>query len=63
METVSAKDAHKFFATTKFLNQISLKCYDKCVVDFQTKDIGPMEKECSLACVKKHMTIYQEILK
>jgi hypothetical protein len=22
-----------------------------------------MEKECSLACVKKHMTIYQEILK
>jgi hypothetical protein len=22
-----------------------------------------MEKECSLACIKKHMTIYKEVLK
>ena len=32
-------------------------------VDFRTKDIGPMEKECALACLNKHMTIYKEMLK
>ena len=63
MEAVNAKEAHKFFSTTKFLSNINTLCYNKCVVDFQTKDIGAMEKECALACIRKQMTIYPEMLK
>lgn len=63
METVNSKDAHKFFAVTRYLYQINQTCFEKCVVDFQTKDIGPMEKECGVACLKKHMTIYKDMLK
>lgn len=53
MDAVSAKDAHRFYVISKFLNDINEICYDKCVVDFQTKDLGTMEKECALACLKK----------
>ena len=34
MDEVSAKDAHRFYAISKFLNDINELCYDKCVVDF-----------------------------
>jgi len=63
MESVSSVDAHKFVNTTKYLYDTQNFCYDKCVVDFQTKDIGPMEKECALACLRKHMVIYKDLVK
>ena len=63
MESVSAYDAHKFFATSKYLYEINQNCYNKCVVDFQTKDLSAMEKECALACLKKHMAIYKDVVK
>ena len=63
MEAVSASEAHKFFTTTKYLYQANSTCFDKCVVDFQTKDIGAMEKECAIACLRKHMVIYKDLIK
>jgi hypothetical protein len=47
MESVPAREAHKFFNTTRYLYQINQICFEKCVVDFQTKDLGAMEKECA----------------
>lgn len=61
MDSVSAQDAHRFFATTKYLHDANQLCFSKCVVDFQTKDISAMEKECALACLKKHMVIYKDL--
>lgn len=63
MESVSASDAHRFFNTTRYIYQVNNFCYDKCVVDFQNKDLGSMEKECAKACLKKHMTIYKDLIK
>lgn len=51
MESVNAKEAHKFFTTTKYLYSANQTCLEKCVVDFRSKDIGPMERECGLACL------------
>ena len=61
MESVSTTDANRFLATTKYLFEVNQLCYGKCVVDFQTKDLSAMEKECALACLKKHMTIFKDI--
>ena len=63
MESVSSKEAHSFFAATKFLYQVNKTCYEKCVVDFQTKDISAMEKECANACIKKHLTVFKDVVK
>ena len=62
MEAVSATDANKFYAATRFIFQLNQMCYDKCVIDFQTKDLSAMEKECALACLKKQLNIYKDIV-
>ena len=62
MDSVSANEANRFYATTKYLYDTNRICYEKCVVDFQTKDVSTMERECALACLKKHMTIYKDIV-
>jgi Tim10/DDP family zinc finger len=61
MDSVSSHDAHQFLATTKYLYDTNQLCFSKCVVDFQTKDISAMEKECALACLRKHMAIYKDL--
>ena len=61
--SVSANEATRFYATTKYLYETNRICYEKCVIDFQTKDVSAMEKECALACLKKHMTIYKDVTK
>ena len=61
MDSVSASEGHKFIATTKYLYDTQRLCYEKCVIDFQTKDISAMEKECALACLKKNMAIYKDV--
>ena len=61
MESSSASEANRYYATTKYLYDTGRLCYDKCVVDFQTKDVSAMEKECALACLKKQMTIYKDV--
>lgn len=62
METVSAEQANKFYTITNYLQKVQETCYDKCVVDFQSKDISAMEKECSKKCIQKHMVIYKDLV-
>ena len=61
MQSVHASDANRFFTITNYLQQVQATCFESCVVDFQTKDIGAMEKECAQKCVTKHMTIYRDL--
>lgn len=61
MDSISATEAHRFVATSKYLYDTNLLCFEKCVVDFQTKDISAFEKECALACLKKNMSIYKDV--
>jgi hypothetical protein len=63
MEAVSSKEANNFYAATKYLYQVNKTCFDRCVVDFQTRDISAMEKECANACIKKHLIIFKDIVK
>lgn len=63
MEEVQANDANRFFTVTSYLQSVQDTCYNNCVVDFQNKDIGAMEKECAKACIGKHMHIYEEMVK
>ena len=63
METVSQVQANNFYAATKFLYGANKTCYDKCAVDFQTQDLSAMERECANACIKKHMTIFADVVK
>ena len=60
MDSVTPAEANRFYATTKYLYVTNRICYEKCVIDFQTKDLSAMERECGLACLKKHMTIYKD---
>lgn len=46
-----------------FLYKAQQTCNDKCLVDFQTKDLSAMEKECANACINKHMVIFKDVLK
>ena len=61
MQSVQASDANRFFTITNYLQQVQATCFEKCVVDFQNKDIGAMEKECAKKCITKHMTIYRDL--
>jgi len=63
METVTQKQANAFYAATKYIFQAQKTCNEKCVVDFQTPDLGAMEKECANACIRKHMAIFKDIVK
>jgi len=54
--------ANTYFTTQQYLQQTHLDCYSSCVVDFQSKDISAMEKECAMNCIKKHMAIYPDLL-
>ena len=61
--TVPAETAHTVFAASKYAIQVQQTCFDKCVVDFQTADIGAFEKECANACIQKHLTMWKQIVK
>ena len=63
MEEVQARDANRFYTITTYLQNVQDTCYNSCVVDFQSKDIGAMEKECAKACIQKHMHIYEDLVK
>ena len=55
--------ATKYYAMAHFMYQAREVCADKCVVDFQQKDIGAMEKECANACITKHLTLVNDVVK
>ena len=62
MEAANQKQANLFYAATKFLHQVQTTCLDKCAVDFQTNDLSAREKECANSCIKKHMTIFKDVV-
>ena len=55
------KAAHSLYASGHFLVTMQQTCYKSCVVDFQTKDISAMEKECANSCVRKHMAVFNDL--
>eukprot|EP00356_Strombidium_inclinatum_P004747 CAMPEP_0170492736 /NCGR_PEP_ID=MMETSP0208-20121228/12754_1 /TAXON_ID=197538 /ORGANISM="Strombidium inclinatum, Strain S3" /LENGTH=64 /DNA_ID=CAMNT_0010768527 /DNA_START=11 /DNA_END=205 /DNA_ORIENTATION=+ len=63
MERVTGPEAAKYYAVADYLHEMQKTCFNNCVVDYQNKDIGAMEKECSKQCIAKHMTIYKDMLK
>ena len=58
---ISSTAAHTLYASGHFLVQMQQTCYQACVVDFQTKDISAMEKECANSCVRKHMAVFNDL--
>lgn len=63
MEAVNSPHATHFYAVSHFLFQAQQTCNNRCVVDFQIKDLSAMEKECANACVQKHMVIMKDVAK
>ena len=63
MEAVNSPQATHFYAVSHFLFKAQQTCNDRCVVDFQIKDLSAMEKECANACVQKHMVIMKDVAK
>ena len=63
MESVNQGEANKFYTVTRYLYQVNQICNEKCVIDFQTKDLSAMEKECAYACLRKQMTIMKDLQK
>ena len=61
MESISKSQAEQIYSVYKYKFMTQKTCYEKCVVDFQTKDISAMEKECANSCIKKHMTIMKDV--
>ena len=61
MDLFTEKQAVSFTAASKFFNDIKEDCYDKCVVNFATPEIGPLERECANLCVTKHMSIWKDM--
>ena len=59
--TANRESANSYFTLMNYLQQTHLDCYSSCVVDFQSKDISAMEKECAMNCIKKHMAIYPDL--
>ena len=63
MESVTQFQAQHYYAMNHFLMKAKETCADKCVVDFQTKDISVMERECANACIQKHLVIFKDVVK
>jgi len=63
MESVTQAQANHYYAMNAFLAKAQNTCAEKCVVDFQTKDISAMEKECANACIQKHMVIFKDVVR
>lgn len=63
MDSVPQVQAQHFYAVAHFLYKANQTCNDKCVVDFQTKDLSAMEKECANACINKHMIMFKDVIR
>ena len=61
METVNQAQAQHFYAVSHFLYKAQQTCNEKCVIDFQIKDLSAMEKECANQCIQKHMIMFKDV--
>lgn len=62
MEGVTQVQANQFYTATKFLQGAQKTCHDKCLVDFQQPDISAMEKECAKHCIRKHLSVFKDVI-
>ena len=46
-KTVGKNSAESYVALSNYFHKTKLSCFASCVVDFQTADLGAMEKECA----------------
>ena len=60
-KTVGKNSAESYVALSNYFHKTKLSCFASCVVDFQTADLGAMEKECAKTWIKKHLTIYKDM--
>ena len=58
---VPEKSAVVIYTMANFFTKVNLLCHDKCVVDFQTKDVSAMETTCLNKCIYKQMHVFREM--
>ena len=58
---VDASTANYQFALASFMIKSQVECFNKCLVDFQTKDLSGMEQMCTSDCIKKSSIAVQEM--
>ena len=58
---VDIKTGNAMYSNFKAQTSARNTCLSKCVVDFQSKDIGVMEKLCARHCLTKQMVVFREL--
>lgn len=58
---ISEKQAVLVYTMQNFFAEANKMCYSKCVVDFQTRDLSAMERECAEKCVRKQLHVVKEM--
>lgn len=59
--TADARTANFTYAVFSYMAGAQQECYDKCVVDFQTRDLGGMENMCISDCIRKSQVLVKEM--
>ena len=58
---ISEKQAVLVYTMSNFFSEANKMCYQKCVVDFQTRDLSAMERECATKCIRKQLHVVKEM--
>ena len=58
---IDAATANYQYAMASFMIKSQLECFNKCLVDFQVKDIQAMEQTCTNDCIRKSTVAVQEM--
>lgn len=51
---MDSSNANYQYAMAQFMIKSQIECFNKCLVDFQTKDIQAMEQMCTSDCIRKN---------
>ena len=52
MNTTSSAKSLEYLSVAKQIFNNELECFNNCVEDFQTKELGKMEKHCLEGCMQ-----------
>jgi len=58
---VDSATANYQYALASFMVKSQLECFNKCLVDFQIKDLSAMEQMCTSDCIRKSSVAVQEM--
>ena len=58
---VDSQTANFQYALASFMINAQVDCFNKCLVDFQTKDLSAMEQMCTVDCIRKSQVATQEM--